>query len=421
MQINNLISQIKAIFKNTLLKHDKRCKIQSLEFVAALICSIVVREGRVLSISALRHAVMAYTCQTLSRSTFWERLSTKKIVTLLKMLLGTLMSDLCFKLKISAEILETLSVKSIVLLDSSTFSLPNSAKGVFPAPRNNVAPAALKLHALYDLFGGIIQWFQMTPATTHDRKAFPPFHHLVGSLVIFDLGYWDYQLLLDMIRSDVFFLCRVKSNATIKIVEVIEGIAKTCIGKNVCSKRLASFRGDIVECVGEITIRQTGESFHSRVIGFWSREDGQYHWYITNLKVSAIVIYPLYRLRWQLELLWKAWKSFLHLDEIQTADKNIILCVMLAGMCAGLLTGGIGIATISNEPEEKQVAFSVQKTAALFIRIGYDLFKVICTNLRSAKKRLIEMIILFKDELYDPNYKRRNNSLCQFKQKMEMI
>ena len=183
-----------------------------------------------MSISALRHSVMAYTKQKLSRGTFWERVATKKTVHLLKTLLGKLMSDLCLQLQIGTEILEKLSVRNIFLLDSSTFILPNVAKKIFPAPRNNVAPAGVKTHVLYDLFGGIMQWFSITPATTHDRKEFPPFSLLTGSLIIFDLAYWDYQLLLDMINANIFFLCRVKVNATIKLVKVVTGISKTCIG-----------------------------------------------------------------------------------------------------------------------------------------------------------------------------------------------
>jgi hypothetical protein len=149
------------------------------------------------------------------------------------------------------------------------------------------------------------------------------------------------------------------------------------------------------------------------VIGFWSYEDGQYHWYITNLKISSFIIYPLYRLRWQLELVWKSWKTFLHMDEIKTANKNIIHSILLLGMCAGLLTSSISISAINDEPTEKQDAFSVQRAAKIFIRIFKKLFEFICNKVRNAQAHLKKSIELFKDELFDPNYKTRKSSIAQ--------
>jgi IS4 transposase len=96
-------------------------------------------------------------------------------------------------------------------------------------------------------------------------------------------------------------------------------------------------RGNIIEITGEFTIPKSRDIFQARIIGFWSTDDHSYHWYATNLKVASILIYPLYRLRWTLELVWKSWKSIFHLDEITSTDRNIILNLALAGMCAGLL------------------------------------------------------------------------------------
>jgi putative transposase len=413
MDITHVTSQIKAIFKNNLPHHDTRCKVQPIEFISALICSFSSREGRVLSVSGMRQAVRELTQEKLSRGTFWERVATRKNVKLLQRLLGQLMLTLCTSFEIGIEILKKLGVTRIYLLDSSSFGLPEAASEAFPAPRNNVQPSGVKVHGLYDLFGGIMRWFDITPATTHDRNGFPPFTFLKESLIIFDLGYWDYQLLSDMIKESIFFLCRVKVNAKIKVKSVIKNISRTCVGLNFSDGRLDSFRGKIVEFKGEITVPKSGSTFDARVIGFWSYEDGQYHWYITNLKISSFIIYPLYRLRWQLELVWKSWKTFLHMDEIKTANKNIIHSILLLGMCAGLLTSSISISAINDEPTEKQDAFSVQRAAKIFIRIFKKLFEFICNKVRNAQAHLKKSIELFKDELFDPNYKTRKSSIAQ--------
>ena len=261
MQATKIIDKIKAVLKEKLPSGDERCKVQPINFVSALICTFSVREGRSMSISTLRHSVMDQTGVHLTRGGFWERMATKKLLRLLGKILGGLMTELCVRLKIGTKILEKLNVKGIYLLDSSSFTLPDAASEAFPAPRKNVVPAAVKVHALFDLFGAIIKWFEITPATTHDRNGFPPLSLLKRCLVIFDLGYWDYQLLKDIIDAGAYFLCRVKSNATLKVVEVVSKISPSCIGSTLSGGRLDAFRGEIVEFSGEITIPANKKTF----------------------------------------------------------------------------------------------------------------------------------------------------------------
>ena len=415
MDTTSVIDKVKAILRGSRTTKDGRCKISSTDFIAALISSFSTREGRVLSLNALRNSVIELTKVKISRGTFWERMATQKLVGLLQTILGNLMDTLCLQLGVGTDILKLLSVKKIFLIDSSSLSLPDAASEQFPAPRNNVVPAAVKIHAMYDLFGGMVKWFKITKGTTHDRKGFPPLNLLSGALAIFDLGYWDFQLLKDMIDQKISFLCRVKTNAQIRIVGVVNGVSKTCIGLNFNCKRMQAFRGKIVEILGEFKISKSGALFQCRLIGFWNTEDSQYHWYTTNLEVSSNVIYLCYRLRWQLELLWKSWKTYLHLDEINTSNKNIILSVILIGMCAGLISGAISVSALNEQSFEKQAAFSVQKWANLFIRIGRLLFEYVSKPLRGSKTKIIDMIKLFREELFDPNFNKRHSSVGQMR------
>lgn len=411
METSSVVSKIKGCFGVTLPARDPRAKIQPIDFITSLVCSFGTKDGRVKSISSLRKSVIEITRETISRGSFWERLATKKLMRFTQLLLSALMSELCVQLGVGASILPALGVIRIFLLDASSFTLPEGARETFPAPRSNVIASALKVHVLYDLFGGLVAWFDITPGTTHDRKGFPPLDLLVGALIIFDLGYWDYQLLKDMIVLNIFFLSRVKSGAKIKVVKVVSCVSKTCIGFDLHSGRLSGFRGKIVEVIGQFIVPKTKEAFECRIVGFWNPNRSEYHWYATNLKVSSVLIYPLYRLRWQLELVWKAWKSFLHLDEIKSSNRNIIITLTLIGMCVGMISEAISISTLNSHAAEKQAAFSVQRAASLFLRIGKHLFQFICRMGRGVKQSLLETIKIFEHELYDPNYKKRNSSV----------
>jgi len=65
-----------------------------------------------------------------------------------------------------------------------------------------------------------------------------------------------------------------------------------------------------------------------RLIGFRFPKTKQYRWYATNLTTSMLLaewIYPLYRLRWQIELFFKSIKSVLNADQITFGNENIAL------------------------------------------------------------------------------------------------
>lgn len=413
MNVNKVISRIKGVFRKTSPDKDSRCKIQQSTFITALVCSFPSQESRTKSLGGLRRAVGEFTNILLSRGSFWERMASKRLSKDLFKLLNSLIDEVRVGLGVGADIVEAIGVSKIVALDSSSFSLNEGASEEYPAPRKNVIPAAMKIHLLYDLFGGIGEWFQMTPATTHDRKGFPPLDILKGALIIFDLAYWDYQLLKDMLESGVKFLSRVKSNSKIRVVDVITGASPTCIGFDLHSGRLDKFRGNIMEIIGEFIIPSDKESFQTRIIGFWNPNDHSYHWYATNLEIASDVIYSLYRLRWQLELVWKSWKSIFRLDEITSANSTVILNLALIGMSAGLLAGTISVAVMNESPTEKQAAFSVQRASGFLLRIARELHNHIVAAIRSGKEKLMNKIRLFQKELFDPNYKRRPTSIGQ--------
>jgi IS4 transposase len=61
---------------------------------------------------------------------------------------------------------------------------------------------------------------------------------------------------------------------------------------------------------------------------------------LTSLDVaqfSAEDILAIYRLRWQIELLFKRLKSLLHLDELPAKDPDLVRCWIYAKLIAALL------------------------------------------------------------------------------------
>lgn len=391
--------------------HDPRATTTPFHFVTALIFSLVNDRGQK-TLASLRRSIIGHTNTQMSRGTFWERMATKRLVDILTFLVTTLMARFAIQVGVAIPLLEQLGVTAIYLLDSSSVSLPEGAAKNYPAPRKNVVPASVKWHFLFNVLDGNMSWFDITPATTHDRKGFPPLETLIkGTLIIFDLGYWDYLLLKDLMDRGVFFLCRVKSNSRIRIVQVISGLPKVDYkNRFILQCRLPHKKSKIIEVLGEL--QHKGQAIlQTRVIGFWNPAEKAYHWYITSLPEAAHLMYPLYRLRWQIELAFKTCKSCFSLADITTANKKIIQSLMLIGMIVSLVSAVLGTAIAEELPDEKKRAKSLQRAGMILVRISQLLIHYIFENSKETLDALLNKIQLYKHELFDPNYRSRPTSL----------
>ena len=196
---------------------DNRTKIKPREFIIALIFSLSNMDQSKRTLDTIRRSIMSALSIKLSRGGFWERLATQRLFNFLLSLVACAiqqMNELYFPCCNLKELANTLKIKGILVLDSTSITLPEMAGAVYPGPRNNVAPAVIKWHHCYNLFGGVIKWFDLSPGTSHDQNHFPDLKQIIGYLIIFDLGYYDYCLMQAIDNVGGFFLCRLKSNAT---------------------------------------------------------------------------------------------------------------------------------------------------------------------------------------------------------------
>ena len=365
-------------------------------------------DSKTFSLEAIRRSMIAHLNKSISRSAFWERLSGNRLKKHWRGVVAELMSQLTTSVSVDGGILKKLGVSAIWVVDSSSITLSEGAKNAFPGTRTK---ASIKWHAGFDIMTGLLIWFQLTPGKRHDRKCFPEMASLTGKLVIFDLGYWDYGLLQAIEKAEGFFLSRVKSNAVIYVKEVIQGLSKEVIGQSLLSLDLSRKKGSIIEVIAEKIYQDNLRRY--RVIGFWNPVEKDYHWYIKNLTVAAYLIYPLYRLRWQIELIFKACKNSLNVNQITSEDKNIIESLLLASIAAHLSTHTLFNIGMKELDEEQQLAMSFQRVAKVAVVLARDFIMFLLHSSREYFDDLVDKIKLFVNEIFDPNYKKRETSLAQ--------
>lgn len=402
---NNSLDVLKKSFEKIVPSQDGRTAISPLEFIVCLVYCYL-GDSKTFALEAIRRFMKSSLDKQISRSAFWERLAGDRLKNHLRLVVAELMANLTNSITVGHQLLKHLGVTAIWLTDSSSIKLWASAKNHFPGTRT---AAGIKWHATFDLLTGILTWFQLTPTATHDRKCFPAIELLKQKLVIFDLGYWDYGLLYAIEKAGGFFLSRLKSNAVIYVAEVVQGLSKQAIGQSLLSLNLSHKKGNIIEVF--TTKLYDGHLLRYRVIGFWNPVEKGYHWYITNLLVAAYLIYPLYRIRWQIELIFKACKNSLNANQITSSDENIIESLLLSSIAAHLSCCTLFNVGIEHLEDEKKWAISFQRVAKVAVVLARDFIMFLLNSSREHFDNLLHKIKLFANELFDPNYKKRETSL----------
>lgn len=407
MSQSNMLEVLKQCFEKMVPSQDGRTTINPLEFIVCLVFCYL-GDSKTFALEAIRRFMKAALDKDISRSAFWERLAGDRLKNQLRCVVAELMVTLTSPITRGNQLLKQLGVTDIWLHDSSSITLWASAKEHFPGTRT---AAGIKWHASFDLLRGMLTWFQLTPTATHDRNCFPPVELLKGKLILFDLGYWDYGLLYAIEKAKGFFLSRLKSNAVIYIAEVVQGLPKQVIGQALLSLNWSHKKGNIIEVI--TTKIYEGQLLRYRVIGFWNPVEKGYHWYITNLVAAAYLMYPLYRLRWQIELIFKACKNSLNANQITSSDENIIENLLLASIAAHLSSCTLFNIGIEQLEEKKQWVISFQRVAKVAVVLARDFILFLLNSSREHIDNLLHKIKLFANEMYDPNYKKRETSLMR--------
>ncbi len=138
---------------------------------------------------------------------------------------------------------------------------------------------------------------------------------------------------------------------------------------------------------------------------------------MTNLKCDTKLIFPLYKLRWQIELVLKTVKSSFCFEDLCSANKQIILNLLLLRMNLAFILFPT-IALIFEEIKFKEkINLSIQRAGIIFRWILPDLKSLANQVGPSAKEtylRINKKLDILKSELSNPNFRKRKStiSLC---------
>lgn len=132
----------------------------------------------------------------------------------------------------------------------------------------------------------------------------------------------------------------------------------------------------------------------SRMIVSWSPATKTYQYLLTNLsrdEFSLNEILDAYRLRWQIELLFKDWKSYSNLHPFDTSNSTLAEGLIWAALCSAILKRYCALMT---QPLA-QVPISTHKVARCFYHVMPPIFRCLLhchRKLSAAVRRALEYL-----------------------------
>jgi len=196
----------------------------------------------------------------------------------------------------------------LLSLDSSMVEL---CAETFDWARYKRTKGALKLHLVLDHDGCLPCYAVITEGRRADVEEARKIPFAPGTMVGFDRGYPDYGWWLELTRSHVDFVTRLKDNAAYGIVES-RPVKK---GSNI-------LRDEVILLTSQ---QEIGPAALLRRIEVWVEDKQQTMVFVTNnLRLAAGTIARIYKERWQIELFFKALKQGLKIKTfVGTSEKAV--------------------------------------------------------------------------------------------------
>ena len=200
-------------------------------------------------------------------------------------------------------------------------------------------PAAVELHATLDLLDESLSKVTLTADTASERAALPKASSLGGCLLMADRGYFDRDYFLELTKAGASFVIRAPKGLNPKVLEAFDAQGRRIPkfgGKPLKTLRFAK-RGAVNLCV---RWKIQGQPLECRLIVTWNSSTREFQYLATNLPPERYSVYEVakaYRLRWQVELLFKEWKSYANLHAFDTQNPAIVEGLIWAAISAAAL------------------------------------------------------------------------------------
>ena len=346
-QITGLIN--KASFNHLVKVHDadrycKRCGAWE-HFICMLYCIMnnctslrEVTQGIAAYGDKLNHLGISYTPP---RSTFSEA-NARRTEAFFGEVYGKLYRH--YKSTLADSQTDNELLKRIFIIDSTTISLFKAImKCVGRKPLNGKSKGGIKVHTVLNAYEEVPQLIHFTDAATHDHTFLSKLNLQPHQIALFDRGYVDYKQYAKWTNAQIFFVTRFKDNAVYEQLEEID-IADDIADNYIKDQKIqVSYKDE--KWIEQVLVLR-------RVVYYDKDKDRLFEFLTNIMEMTAEQIGLLYKMRWQIEMLFKQLKQNFPLKYFLGDNENAIKIQIWCTLIANLLF------TIVQKNIKKKISFS---------------------------------------------------------------
>lgn len=337
---NNQLQQLKKVLDenkiNKLGTETKFCCRKRIIKPFELVMSLVTALGdkSIDTVSDLHRYFVNLTNIDVQYKPFHNQLSKSEFVQLMQSLVEETMTD--WKQKILGTNIQSSVFKQIILQDGSSFAVHDSLKKTFKGRFTKISPAAIEVHVALDLLKGCPSQVSVSADSKAEYDFLPKADTLKDTLFLADRGYFKLSYLQEIDNIGGSYIVRAKTTVNPMVIQAFSRNGKllkrfTAKKQKLVKKHIR--RSRIVDMDVEGTTSY-------RLIASWPKDNDKPTYWSTNLdrvKFSAEEVIKLYGLRWQIELLFKEWKSYCNLKKFNTRKATMMEGLVWASLLSLLV------------------------------------------------------------------------------------
>ena len=354
---------------------QRTSKYQAKDLVA--LCIWMSQNVAMTSLAQLTSCLEASTAVLISPEGLNQRFNKAAVQLFQHLLAGILSKKLTSSMSISSPY--TSVFKRIRILDSTAFQLPDVFSSVYPGAGGCSHTAGMKIQLEYDLLSGQFLHIHTGPGKQHDRTygslCVPTV--TANDLCIRDLGYFHLKDIQYIQDKEAYYISRIKSNTRIyqknpntdyfqdgrikKGTEYIQRDMETLMNSLQPGQTYEidnAYVGMIDKVPARVIVhRLTKHQQQKRLQDQAVREKKKgmrysprskrlsgINVYMTNTPtdiVPMVQVHEWYSLRWQIEILFKKWKSFFQIHQCKKIKPERLECHLYGQLIAILLCSSI--------------------------------------------------------------------------------
>jgi hypothetical protein len=326
--------------------------------------------GSLSSVNQSLCSLLGSVSDVVTRSALHQRID-ESAVLLMKMILERMLKEIAQnRCSLSSGVFRKFS--RVLVWDGSSWSVNESLKHIFKGNGGDASDAAVMLQYAYDVKSSVLEFFKIAPGSQNDQHFRCDIESTVQrrDLLLIDRGYFSAKLFKAIGESMAYYISRLKVGPLLYLEEKnIYQKLDICrllrhhktqlmfefeafLGNEKIPVRIICARIDDKKANEKIRKLKKEAKSRGKQVSKQRLAHARWGIFITNVekeKLAAAEVAEMYRVRWNVELVFKQLKSTFHIDKVNHKNEHRLQCEIYAKLIMAAIVQHIhGVAQLQS-------------------------------------------------------------------------